>query len=90
MRGLAQCGRAGEAAAKGRKDQALDPMLEQLVKLHDDGLNRSLRPFARANRGMRRLHGVSQNQRDKLRRYLLEHFCPGAEQHDCISADSRG
>ena len=60
---------------KDGKIKQLDPMLEQLVKLHAEGLIEAYVLFARANQGIAEDYpAYRKTNRDKLRRYLLEHF----------------
>lgn len=63
---------------KDGKIKQLDPMLERLVKLHDEGLIEAYVLFARANPGIAEDYSAYRKaNRDKLRRYLLEYVSAG-------------
>ena len=59
---------------KDGKIKQLDPMIERLVKLHDEGLIEPYVPFARVDQGIAEDYlAYRKTNRDKLRRYLLEY-----------------
>ncbi|MGH9968340.1 MAG: tetratricopeptide repeat protein [Pyrinomonadaceae bacterium] len=63
---------------KEGKIKQIDPMIERLVKLHDEGLVEAFVLFARANQGIARDYGEYRKMnREKLRRYLLEYVSSG-------------
>lgn len=63
---------------KDGKIKQLDPMLERLVKLHDEGLIEAFVLFARADQGIAEDYPEYRKaNRHKLRRYLLEYVSAG-------------
>lgn len=63
---------------KDGKIKQLDPMLERLVKLHDEGLIEAYVLFARVDQGIAEDYlAYRKTNRDKLRRYLLEYVSAG-------------
>jgi hypothetical protein len=63
---------------KDGKIKQLDPMLERLVRLHDEGLIEAYVLFARANQGIAEDYPAYRKaNRDKLRRYVLEYVSAG-------------
>ena len=59
---------------KDGKIKQLDPMLERVVKLHDEGLIEAYVLFARVDEGIAEDYPAYRKaNRDKLRRYLLEY-----------------
>jgi tetratricopeptide (TPR) repeat protein len=63
---------------KDGKVKQLDPMLERLVKLHDDGLIEAFVLFARVDQGIAEDYPAYRKaNREKLRRYLLEYVSAG-------------
>jgi hypothetical protein len=63
---------------KEGKVKQLDPMLERLVKLHDEGLIEAFVLFARADQGIAEDYpAYRKGNRDKLQRYLLEYVSAG-------------
>jgi tetratricopeptide (TPR) repeat protein len=63
---------------KDGKIKQLDPMLERLVKLHDEGLLEAYVLFARVDQGIAEdYRAYRKANRDKLRRYLLAYVAAG-------------
>ena len=59
---------------KDGKIKQLDPMIERLVRLHDQGLIEAYVLFARVDQGIAEDYPAYRKaSRDKLRRYLLDH-----------------
>ena len=64
---------------KEGKIKQIDPMLERLVKLHDEGLIEAYVLFARPNQGISMDYAAYRKaNRDRLRRYLLEYVSAGS------------
>jgi len=62
---------------KGHKTKLLDPSLESLIKLDDEGLLGAYILLARADEGIAQDYAAYRKEnRDKLRRYLTEYVAP--------------